>query len=114
MSLVIGNKRNVFWNWITSGSNWDSTQALFESGYSGLGRVVGALVSPINTQAELDKVTAFFATKQLRSALSAYNAAVSNAQKNIAFVNGPYKEVRQWMIDFVQSRVNPPPPPATR
>ena len=103
MQYVIANKRNVFWDWITRGSNWNTTFVKFESGYAGLGRVVSSLISPIKAQAELDTVTGWFAGKQLGSAQSAYNAAVSNAQQNIAFVAGPYLVVKQWMEAFVAS-----------
>ena len=106
MQLIIGNKRTVFWDWITRGDNWNTTFVKFESGYAGLGRVLSALISPIKTQAELDTTTGFFAGKQLGSAQSAYNAAVSNAKQNIVFVNGPYKVVRDWMVTFVQSHVD--------
>ena len=106
MSLIIANKRTVFWDWLTRGANWNTTFVKFESGYAGLGRVLSSLVSPIKTQADLDTVTGFFDGKQLGSAQSAYAAAVSNAKQNIAFVNGPYLAVRSWMVTFVQSHVD--------
>ena len=106
MTLVVGNKRTVFWDWITRADHWNTTFTKFESGYAGLGRVVSALVSPITTQAELDRVTAWFGERSLGSAQAAYNAAVSNAKQNIAFVDGPYETVRSWMVTFVQTHID--------
>ena len=96
------DKWEIVWLWLTG--HWDALFNLLESGYAGLGRVVGAVVSSVQDQQRLERVQAFFSTKKLGTAAAAYSSAVHNAERNIAFRQGPYKAVRDWMVEFTMQQ----------